>query len=418
MSARRVCVTNLGCRVNRVELDGIARELELAGIELVGEAEAEAVVVNTCAVTGEAEAKARKAVRHAARLPQHPLVVACGCAVNLDADEIGALGERVVVETDKDAVAARVLAGLGLEAGAPCAGEPKLPRTRPGVKVQDGCDHRCAYCIVWKARGRARSLSADEAVSRVRALAAIGAGEVVLTGIDLGSYEDGPLGLAGLVRRLLEETPVGRLRLSSVEPAGVTGELLDVMAGSEGRVAPFLHVPLQAGCDCTLRRMARPYTADDYRQMAERARAALPGLSLCCDVIAGFPGETEGDFAESLAFCREMAFAHMHVFRYSRRPTTPAAAMEGQVDPGVLASRARSLRVLSASSRLCYARSLVGVEQLVCVEADGHGVTGGLVETLVGDGPAAGSLVRAVPSAVLPGCVLDARGAASHALSS
>ena len=418
MRAPRVCVTNLGCRVNRVELDGIAGELARAGALLVGENEADAVVVNTCAVTGEAQAKARKSVRHAARLAQAPLVVATGCAASLFCDEFAGLGTRVVVEPDKSLVAARVLSELGAQASGTCQGAPALPRTRPGVKVQDGCDHRCAYCIVWRARGRARSLAADDAVRRVGELAAAGAGEVVLTGIDLGRYHDAALDLAGLLSRVLTETRVGRVRLSSVEPAGVSDALLDVMARSQGRVAPFLHVPLQAGANATLRRMARPYTAEGYLRMARRARDAVPGLALSCDLIVGFPGESEADFAESLAFCREMAFANMHVFRYSRRPGTPAAAMDGQVDPRDLAARSRSARALAAASRLAYARTLVGVEQLVCVEADGRGVTGGLVEALLDAGEAAGSLVRAVPSAVLAGSVLDARGAGAHGISS
>ena len=447
--APRVAVSNLGCRVNRVELDAIAGELVAAGCELVDEESADLVVVNTCAVTGEAEAKARKAVRHAAGLPGHPIVVATGCAASLFADELAALAENVEVEPEKDRVAIRALshflpddlshfaAGAGVGArtnAAECGtvnssavsvnpssasaaggvvpspfapldiGESVAPghaitptgRMRPGLKVQDGCDHRCTYCIVWKARGRARSLDAADVVSQVRALVSEGAREVVLTGIDLGRYESQGLDLAGLLDRVLDETEVGRVRLSSVEPAGVTPRLLRVMAASGGRVAEFLHVPLQAGCDGTLRRMGRPYTVAEYRAIVDRARVAVPHLALACDLIVGFPGETDEDFATSLETCREIGFAKMHVFRYSKRPGTPAADMSDQVAPEVMVERSRAMREMAAASRRAYAESLVGTSQLVLVERADSGVTGGLVEAHVGPGYT-GELVRMVP---------------------
>ena len=447
--APRVAVSNLGCRVNRVELDAIAGELVAAGCELVDEESADLVVVNTCAVTGEAEAKARKAVRHAAALAQRPQVLATGCVASLFADELAALAENVEVEPEKDRVAIRALshflpddlshfaAGAGVGArtnAAECGtvnssavsvnpssasaaggvvpspfapldiGESVAPghaitptgRMRPGLKVQDGCDHRCTYCIVWKARGRARSLDAADVVSQVRALVSEGAREVVLTGIDLGRYESQGLDLAGLLDRVLDETEVGRVRLSSVEPAGVTPRLLRVMAASGGRVAEFLHVPLQAGCDGTLRRMGRPYTVAEYRAIVDRARVAVPHLALACDLIVGFPGETDEDFATSLETCREIGFAKMHVFRYSKRPGTPAADMSDQVAPEVMVERSRAMREMAAASRRAYAESLVGTSQLVLVERADSGVTGGLVEAHVGPGYT-GELVRMVP---------------------
>ena len=447
--APRVAVSNLGCRVNRVELDAIAGELVAAGCELVDEESADLVVVNTCAVTGEAEAKARKAVRHAAALAQRPQVLATGCVASLFTDELAALAENVEVEPDKDRVAIRALshflpddmshfaAGAGVGArtnAAECGtvnssavsgnpssasaaggivpspfapldiGESVAPghaitptgRMRPGLKVQDGCDHRCTYCIVWKARGRARSLDAADVVSQVRALVSEGAREVVLTGIDLGRYESQGLDLAGLLDRVLDETEVGRVRLSSVEPAGVTPRLLRVMAASGGRVAEFLHVPLQAGCDGTLRRMGRPYTVAEYRAIVDRARVAVPHLALACDLIVGFPGETDEDFATSLETCREIGFAKMHVFRYSKRPGTPAADMSDQVAPEVMVERSRAMREMAAASRRAYAESLVGTSQLVLVERADSGVTGGLVEAHVGPGYT-GELVRMVP---------------------
>lgn len=403
-----VALVNLGCRVNRVELDRMASELERAGVPLVEEGEAAAVVVNTCAVTAEAEAKTRKAVRRAALLPQAPLVVATGCVASLFADELAALGPNVVVERDKSRVAGVVLAELGVPEGGPCelAAQALAPtptgRTRPGIKIQDGCDNRCTYCIVWRARGRARSLAPEAVLDEVRAARARGAREVVLTGINLGSYrvEGEGLALPGLLRRILDETDVERVRLSSIEPPDVTDELCDVMAASGERIAPFLHVCLQSGCDETLRRMARVYRTDLFRRVVETARRHVPGIALGTDLIVGFPGETDEEFERSLDFCREMRFSRMHVFRYSRRPGTPAATMPGQVDPHVSAERSRRARELAAGMRLEEARRLVGSEDLVVVQYPGRGVSGGLFDVTVDPALPVDSLVRVRLTAV------------------
>ena len=403
-----VALVNLGCRVNRVELDLMASELERAGVVLVGEEEASAVVVNTCAVTGEAEAKTRKAVRRAAGLPQGPLVVATGCVANLFSDELSALAPNVVVEREKSRVAARVLEGLGLAAGGECRAEPApcdpgavtpTGRTRPGIKIQDGCDNRCTYCIVWRARGAARSEAPGRVLSEVRAAMARGAHEVVLTGINLGSYRaaDGrgrELDLPALLELLLAETGVERVRLSSIEPPDVTARLCSVMAASGGRVAPFLHVCLQSGCDETLRRMARVYRTDLFRRVVETARSHVPDIALSTDLIVGFPGETEEEFGRSLAFCREMRFSWMHVFRYSRRPGTPAATMPGQVPADVSAERGRRARELAREMRLAEATRLVGAEDLVVVQYPGRAVSGGLFDVAVDPSIPVDSLVR------------------------
>ncbi len=394
--APAVALVNLGCRVNRVELDLMASELERAGARLAGEDEADAVVVNTCAVTGEAEAKARKAVRHAASREGSPLVVATGCVASLFSAELEALAPNVVVEPDKSRVPGLVAERLGLagekdagEGGCAAAQTPTpTGRTRPGIKVQDGCDNRCTYCIVWKARGAARSVSPEEVLRAVREAQDRGAREVVLTGINLGCYRaagaaGGELALPGLLDLLLERTDVGRIRLSSIEPPDVTPELCSVMAAAGERVAPFLHVCLQSGCDETLRRMARVYRTDLFRRVVERAREAVPGLALGTDLIVGFPGETDEEFEASLAFCREMRFSRTHVFRYSRRPGTPAATMPGQVDPRVMAERGRRARELAEGSRLAEARARVGETDLVVVQAPGRGVSGGLFDVVV-----------------------------------
>ena len=408
-----VCLLNLGCRVNRVELDLMASELEAAGAVLVDEAEADAIVVNTCAVTGEAEAKTRKAVRRAAGMPKAPAVVATGCVASLFSAELSELAPNVVVEANKSLVAGCVLDLLGLAAGSVTdegglvATPTPTGRTRPGVKIQDGCDNRCTYCIVWKARGRGRSLSPDEVLAGIRAAQARGAHEVVLTGINLGSYRwerDGApvLRLPGLLDLIMEKTDVERVRLSSIEPPDVTPELCDAMARGGERVAPFLHVCLQSGSDRTLRRMARVYRTDLFRRAVEEARSLVPRLALGTDLIVGFPGETDEDFADSLAFCEEMRFAKMHVFRYSRRPGTPAADVPDPVDPHVMAARGARMRELAGRMRRDEAADLVGVDDLVVVQYPGRGVSGGLFDVRVPEEVPLDTLLPERLSEVLP----------------
>ena len=417
--SRGVAFVNLGCGVNRVELDAMAEVVLKAGGSVVDEHDARVIVINTCAVTGEAQAKTRKAVSRAMAMPQSPVIIATGCVANLFADELRSLSPELIIEPDKANVARRACALAGLDPdAAPVSVELETTtptgRTRPGIKVQDGCDNRCTYCIVWKARGSARSLDAAYVEREVMGAIAHGAREVVLTGINLGRYDGrdergASLTLCGLLERLLENTNVGRIRLSSTEPQDIDRELLELMGASGGRIAPFLHVPLQSGSDSVLRRMARRYRADEFLQRMSLAKELVPGIALGTDLIVGFPGETDEEFADSLAVCRQSGFSRMHVFRYSKRPGTPAAVMEGQVDPRVMARRSRDARQLALSMREDYVRSRVGEEELVLVERPGGGSSGGLVDVLVRDDVEVGSLVPVVAHGVIGGVTLDAR---------
>lgn len=406
----RVALINLGCRVNRTEVDGFASSFERAGCTIVPSAEeADLVVINTCAVTGEAQTKTRKAIRKVSRMPHAPATIATGCAATLFADEISSLAPEVCVEPDK----ARVV-GLGLELigiaevsnGLPaCVASTPTPtgRMRPGVKIQDGCDNRCTYCIVWKARGASRSIPATQVVECVRAACARGAHEVVLVGINLGSYsapQDDVLprgaGLSMLLDHLLNETDVDRLRLSSIEPPDVCEELLDVMAASHGRVAPFLHVCLQSGCDDTLMRMGRVYDTALFRSVVQMARERMPGIAIGTDVICGFPGETNVEFDASLGFCEEMEFARMHVFRYSPRPGTPAAAAKDQVDARVAAERSVRMRSLAHRMRMRNAASHAGERDLVVVQSKGRAVSSHLFDVAVSGDLEVGAMTEVV----------------------
>jgi len=242
---------------------------------------------------------------------------------------------------------------------------PPLPRmrTRALVKVQDGCDNACTYCIIHVARGPQRSRPADNVLAEVRHRVAAGYREVVLTGVHVGAYgrdrdAGAALDLWGLVRRILDETEVQRLRLSSIEPWDLPEGAFALWG--DARLCRHLHLPLQSGHDATLRRMARHYTTAGFERLVDAARAAIPGLAVTTDVIVGFPDETEEEFAASLAFVERMAFAGVHVFPYSQRAGTPAARMGGQVPAQVAAARARAMRAVAARSAAAFRARFVG----------------------------------------------------------
>ncbi|AEB06944.1 RNA modification enzyme, MiaB family [Coriobacterium glomerans PW2] len=391
----RARVVNIGCRVNRVESDRIEAELARAGFALDETGEADLIIINTCAVTGEAEAKTRKAVRRALVASPSARVIATGCSVNLNASALAALSDRVIVEPVKERVCARAAQAAAVLGAAPCApsavGSVRGTRARVGVKVQDGCNRRCSYCIVWRARGPERSVPVAAVTGRVRELAAAGVAEVVLTGVNLGAWAGsgragGTADIADLLEAVLGETDIARVRLSSIEPMDVSGRLLAVMAHSSRRVAPYLHLPLQSGCSATLRRMGRPYSAQDFAELARRSRRSIAGVALSCDIIAGFPGETDEEFEASFELCARIGFSRMHVFRYSARPGTPAAAASGRIEPAVAAGRARRLRALAAEMTDADARSRIGTREIAVVERARRARLGSYHPILI-DGP-------------------------------
>lgn len=407
MSRSFACVINLGCRVNRVESDRITSDLVAAGFTLVNQDEADVIVINTCAVTGEAEAKTRKAVRRALSGPREPIVVVTGCVVNLHPGELTDLSPRVIAEPSKvdvAAVAARA-AGLVPRDGSSTAEHHDLAdllgRSRLGIKVQDGCNNRCSYCIVWKARGPERSVPVDVVLQQVREAERAGIPEVVLTGVNLGAYDgtdadDSHVEIDELLNIILRETSIPQVRLSSLEPMDVHERLVDAMVAGGDRVAPFLHLPLQSGCTATLERMNRPYTAQQYEDMVAMVRSKLPAASISCDIIAGFPGETDEEFAQSRDLCERVGFSRMHVFRYSARPGTPAAEAAEQVSPEVMAERASELRAVAERCAQADARTRVGSSETAVLEYGNRGTLGSFHRVIVDDAPLnrAGTLVR------------------------
>lgn len=377
---RTFYVQSLGCKVNRVQSDMIAAALIARGACPAGRDDADLIVIDSCTVTGEADAKTRKAVRQAVRARAGRRIIVTGCAATIDPAGLSAIDSHVIVEADKARAADTAAALLGLAA----ADSPHTTliragegfRTRMDVMVQDGCDNACTYCIVHTARGKSISRPADEVVREVAEAALAGVREVVLTGINIGSYlaRDGvPTNLVTLLERLLDETDIGRLRISSIEPLDVSTRLIDTVVSSRGRICAHLHLPLQSGCDRVLSEMDRPYTSAVYMKIIDQIRAKLPGVALTTDAIVGFPGEDESDFADTLDICRQAAFSKIHVFRYSMRAGTPAALRTDQVDPQVKRERGQRLRALGEQLARADARSRIGSVESVLVEGDGTG---------------------------------------------
>ena len=397
---RTAAIANLGCKVNQSEMEGAARRLRERGVAIVdGDRPADLVLVNTCTVTAEADAKSRHAVRRARRASPDAPIVVTGCSVQVGREAFAAADPdaRLVDNRAKDALLAELdeligpgeggiagsfarRQGLGGTGGAVVGRalptlsgveiegiadeRASVERTRAFVKVQDGCSFFCTYCIIPTARGRERSLAPDVVLGDVRRALAAGHREIVLTGINIGTYDGGSsergfrgahlrssLTLAGLVRRILDETPVERIRLSSIEPQHVDDDLLRVWVDGAPRTMPHVHLPLQSGDDGVLRRMGRRYVSAGYAAVVDRVRAAIPGVAIHGDAIVGFPTEDDAAWERSLAFIRSIDFAGLHVFRYSARPGTPATRMTGQVDEATRKARAGTLLAVAADAR-------------------------------------------------------------------
>ncbi len=378
-------IVTFGCRLNAFESDIIRLAAGEAGI-------GNAVIVNTCAVTAEAERQARQAIRRARR--EHPgaRIIVTGCAATLSPERYAALGEvDLVLDNDAKlraesyaiaphppaADAAPSLArtaGEGARGQSPKAGEG-LGKTRAYLQVQQGCDHRCTFCIIPYARGPSRSIPLDAIVAQGRALVAAGTREIVLTGVDLTAYGDDlpsrPT-LGQMARRLLAAVPgLPRLRLSSLDPSEID-EALWALLADEPRLMPHLHLSLQAGDDLILKRMKRRHSRAEAIAAARRARSLRPDMAIGADLIAGFPTETEEMFRRSLDIIEECGIAFLHAFPYSPRPGTPAARMP-QLDSAIVRERAARLRAAGAAALQTEFGRRIGSESKVLIERPGIG---------------------------------------------
>ncbi|OFV85406.1 MAG: tRNA (N(6)-L-threonylcarbamoyladenosine(37)-C(2))-methylthiotransferase MtaB, partial [Acidobacteria bacterium RBG_16_64_8] len=442
-----VAFRTIGCKLNQCETAQMQETLVASGYRLVDWSDrADVRVVNTCTVTAKSDRTCRHEIRLAKRLDPECVVAVTGCYAQVDPDAVAAipgvnlvlgniekmrlkdyLVERGVGSQTEGGEAAGAVAHRATHATelplTAVAGYPTrlafegefishfYGYTRAFLKVQTGCDSRCAYCVIPLARGPARTMPQAEVLEQVRLLAARDYQEVVLTGIDLGSWgrDTGEGTLADLLARLLGETRPARYRLSSIEPLGVDSRLLDTLESMGERMAHHFHLPLQSGADRVLTRMNRPYTAADYLGVVTRLARRFPQAALGADVIVGFPGETEEEFEETHAFLEHPPLTYFHVFSYSDRPGTAAAAMSPKVGPETIHTRSLRLRELGERKNAAFRDRLVGTQERALIlrerTEDGRlvGLTGNYLEVLVaGEDSLANRFARVRLERVLP----------------
>jgi threonylcarbamoyladenosine tRNA methylthiotransferase MtaB len=383
----KVYITALGCKLNQSEAESWARGLAAAGFDIVGDpASADLSIVNTCTVTHVAARKSRQRVRQCARANPQANVVVSGCYAEISPAQAARLpGVCWVAGTaDKERLVEKICASLALPPPVAPILTERLPggHTRAFVKIQDGCNNACSYCIVRIARGPQRSRLSQDVLDELLARQAEGYREAVLTGVHIGAYgrERGET-LAGLVRQVLERSEFPRLRLSSIEPWDLTSELLALW--EDPRLCRHLHLPLQSGCDATLKRMNRRYTTSQYSDLLTAARRAIADLAVTTDVIVGFPGEDESEFEASAEFVERMAFARLHVFPFSARQGTAAAGMTGRLSARVKKERAARMAAIGRRCAGAFQHHFLGRTMDVLWESERSGQWDGLTDNYI-----------------------------------
>lgn len=362
----KIFFDSVGCRLNQSEIEKMGAQFRTAGHEVVSSPElADYVIVNTCVVTAAAGADSRKAIRRAARRSQAK-IIATGCYASIDPQTLKILPavDQVIPNAKKDTIVDFVLGNSERKASrlnprVPLPGERK--RTRAFIKVQNGCDNHCTFCITRIARGPSKSERIDEIFQDIAAALAGGVKEVVLTGVNLGAWGRDfhtPQSLSNLISRIIQEFNPPRLRLSSLEPWDIDDQLIN--AFHLPGFCPHLHLPLQSGSDRILKSMGRKIDTTSYRMLVDKIREKIPHIAITTDLMVGFPGENDQKFQESLKFVEEMDFAGGHVFRYSARPGTPAELMPNEVHPSSLKERSGMMRKTISITRKKYQKQFLG----------------------------------------------------------
>jgi len=355
-------ILTAGCRLNQSESDALRHRLALQGVTIVDSPEqADTCYVNTCTVTAHADRSSTQLIRRACRVERKPRVVVLGCLAERSAEQVGRIAGVSEVWSNKRKQAE--IAGI----------DPAPARSRAILKVQDGCSNRCSYCVVSWLRGKPRSVSAPEVRARFDRLLAGGFHEVVLTGLNLGTYRDGNTTLAGLLASLLDRCRDARVRLASIEPDTVDDALVALMA--DRRVCPHLHIPLQSGDDAVLAGMDRRYRAADFRRLVERVLRARPETNVGADVIVGFPGEADESYQTTRRFLAATPVGYLHVFSYSPRPGTAGACRRGVASGQVVRERVAELRAFSELRRQEYQARFVGTIRQAVVETSRTALT-------------------------------------------
>ncbi len=358
----------VGCRLNQSEIERMARQFRTAGHHIVANrSDADLIVVNTCAVTSQAASDSRQKIRQAARMAPNARIIGTGCWSTLEPEETLSLADQVQVVTngEKDLLAAHFLGIDPADMDRTPIEREVLPgahhRIRAFIKVQDGCDAHCTFCVTRIARGKSRSEPLEQIIADIQSALDGGTQEIVLSGVQLGSWGrhlPSSVNLAYLVQNLLRETDIPRLRFSSIEPWDMDEEFFNLF--SDRRICRHLHIALQSGSSSTLKRMGRNISPGEFRQKLENARKIDPLFSITTDIITGFPAETESEFEESLEFITEAGFSGGHVFPYSARSGTPAAVMPGQVQSKLRKTRAAIVRDILSQSACQYRQQLIG----------------------------------------------------------
>jgi threonylcarbamoyladenosine tRNA methylthiotransferase MtaB len=376
----RVALTALGCKVNFAEMAELAGRLAAAGLDVVGEDDdAEVRVLNSCTVTLQADATTRQRLHRLRREHPEAHIVITGCSVEANPGQYDGVADAVFDNAAKSRIGDHILDRFAAAATAPAPARPL--RSRAFLKVQDGCDHRCTYCIVWRARGgHSRSLAPGEVLRNAEGALEAGHRELVLTGVDLGSYggEHGTT-LAALLETMLDRIGTARIRLSSVNANDVSPRLAELNA--HPRLCAHWHMPLQSASDAVLRRMHRGHRMAQYRRVVERLRSADPRTELTTDLMVAFPGETEDDHRRTVDYVAEAGFLHCHVFRWSPRPDTPAATCDGRVDDATARRRSADVRRAAARAADARRRSALGSDAEVVWERVDDGEARGLTDT-------------------------------------
>jgi len=382
----RVALDTLGCKLNQAETELLAKQFTEAGHKLVSSVDkADIYILNTCTVTHIADRKARHLLRLAHRRNPNAMVIATGCYAQRVPQELTQIdGVDLVLDNEQKPHLLQLLEKSGRLTH---EGEDSTSslhtgfRTRAFIKVQDGCNSFCAYCIVPLVRGREKSLPLAQVIAEVRHRVAGGYKEIVLTGTEIGSYNYDGINLKGLLENILADTDIVRLRLSSLQPQEISTELIELW--HDNRLCPHFHLSLQSGSDKVLRQMRRRYTTSDYRQAVSFIRQAVPGVAITTDIIVGFPGESDEEFQESFNFCQQMGFARIHVFSYSTRQGTRAAQMPQQVDAKTKKERSQQMLALADESACNFRQGFLGKTMPVLWEQQSNGIWSGFTDNYI-----------------------------------
>ncbi len=388
---RKIAFKTLGCRLNQYETDALASQFQKNGYEVVDfNQPADVVVVNTCTVTNQSDSKSKQTIKQAARKHKDAMLVVTGCMVNNHREKLESNQENVTWFVDnehKSSIFALVDGHYKGEIFHPENLNSNLFdyeaakdtfHTRSWVKVQDGCDNFCTFCIIPKVRGRAISRPVGEVLENIRKVVGFGYKDIVLTGVNIGRYDFEGNNFEDLVEKILELPGNFRLRIGSIEPEGFGEKLFKLFA--HPKLTPHMHLCLQSGSDKILLAMRRMYTVDSFMEIVNKLKARYPAFNFTTDIIVGFPGETKDDFKESMSLSEDVGFGHIHTFKYSVRKNTRAERMPDQIPEKVKTERSEAMRRLAEDEKRKYRQSMIGKEQTVLVEKIVNGIAQGYGE--------------------------------------